>query len=326
MLFIVLWIPAAIRYGIGTDYFSYVDYYNDIKYGGISRKLEVGFIFIYKLLIMLNLDVQWFFVITSFFTILFTLLSFKKHFYFSVLLYNLFLLYLYSYNIVRQALAVAIVMYAISNIIRGNAKKYVFLVCMASLFHISAILFLPFFLFSKINYKITIPLMIIIILSIVQMDIKSFIENLPMVGKYAFYFNNSFYGVQGIQSVAGILVRAIPIFFAVLLSKKIFKENCGYNFIIVLSFSYLMALILARKFFIFYRLIQLFLIAQVFIIPLLLKSIRPSSIFYSSLRYGIFFLVIVFNLFIYERYITNTKNEIFNGVRNIIPYESIFVR
>jgi hypothetical protein len=328
--FLCLWIPAAIRVGIGKDYYSYVDILHQVKIGDPEEGIEPGFILINKFILFFNLDYQWLFVITSFLTLLFVFLSIRKHFSLSILFYVILLLYLYSYNTVRQNLAIVIIMYAITNLMEGRRFKYVVLVLFASTFHLISLIFVPFVFLHKINYKIIIYGSVIICASVIglvflsSVDIGSLFMEVPIIGEnYAGYFLSDFYGEAKDVSLLGIFARLFYGVVILLFSNRILKTMPQYGIVVIMVMIYICSVMLITRYFLFYRLIQVFLISLVFMLPVLINSIRKNSLFNLSLRYAIFVAIIIIGLVSYERFITAEDSAVFGG-RNIVPYNSIF--
>ena len=154
LTFMFLFIPAALRYGIGTDYLNYkriiLNGFQHHKYDAF----ESGWIPILKLIDCLNLDVHWFFVGTSFLTILFIFLSAEKEDFYLVILCYVPFAYIESYSLVRQSLATVIGMYAIKQWINNKRIKSILFVAIAFSFHKSAAFFFAMLPFINQDWKI----------------------------------------------------------------------------------------------------------------------------------------------------------------------------
>ena len=144
---------ASIRYNVGTDYVSYIEIYNRVKYYTIidiiNSNKEILFIIITKFLGLFS-NYQIMFAIISALTIYIVYKAIldnreKKSLGIMFFLY-LFLNYTNSYNIIRQSLAVAIVAYSYKYIFSRNFKNFLITILIATMFHTSAIFVLPFYL------------------------------------------------------------------------------------------------------------------------------------------------------------------------------------
>ena len=139
-------IAFGIREGFGTDYYDiYVKGYNEIQAGFASR-FELGFVTLCRLLILFGLDYHSMFFVTSFLTVF---LVYRAIYSQSlgpiwgvyIFLFGGFLFF--SSNGIRQALAASILLNALPFATRGDTIKFCIAVLAASLFHTTALLFIP---------------------------------------------------------------------------------------------------------------------------------------------------------------------------------------
>ncbi len=120
--FLALFLPSALRFDVGTDYSSkqfylgYVEVFRVYADGGSMRfGIDPGFLALIRLTVALGGNVQWFFVITSALVCGLTLRTCRRLSCSPTLSVALFLvagLYLESFNIVRQWVAIACVLNA----------------------------------------------------------------------------------------------------------------------------------------------------------------------------------------------------------------------
>lgn len=149
---------SSLRYYVGTDYDNYLNLYNTTKNYSFLQIFKEGeeilFLIIIKIASLFD-NYQVVFAIMAFLTVFImyaTLLNYKE----KLSLGFLFFLYLFmsfasSFNLVKQALAVVIVAYSYKFIFERNFKKFVLAIIIASLFHVSALLFLPFYFISSVK-------------------------------------------------------------------------------------------------------------------------------------------------------------------------------
>ena len=150
-----LFLVAALRYGIGADYFSYIHIFQLAEIG-IFPKIEFLFNFTNLAIAYVGLSEQWFFIVCAALFCFFTYRAIFEESPYPVL--SVFLLlgmyfFLASLNIVRQMVGASILLFGIKFIISGELKKYVLCVIAAFGFHFSCILFLPFYWLR--NFKMT---------------------------------------------------------------------------------------------------------------------------------------------------------------------------
>src|SRR5699024_6886954 len=155
-VFICLLIPsilAGLRYKVGTDYEAYVLIYN--KVNGLSyleflqtNNYEIGFFTLEKIAMWTG-DVKILFFLSSFITLFFIYLALKQHInIFPITLgYMLYIFTIFpdSLNAVRQQLAIAIVVYSLKYIFDKKLYKFLLFTLLASTFHITALIVLPFY-------------------------------------------------------------------------------------------------------------------------------------------------------------------------------------
>lgn len=156
---------CGLRKNVGTDYGLYKFYYGNL---GKGSRFEIGFknlmIFCNKIGCSYNVFI---FIIAAITIILFYLLI-KRYskkpadsiFYFVTLGYYAFL-----FNIIRQMLAISISLFGIKYIKEKNFIKYLVVIVIASLFHLSALIMIPVYFLLKLpnNRKINIALIFICI-------------------------------------------------------------------------------------------------------------------------------------------------------------------
>ncbi|MBB7221573.1 EpsG family protein, partial [Escherichia coli] len=94
-LFMSLFIPAAIRYGVGLDFFNYVDIFEFPDY--YRGQIEIGFYLIVKALSSLGLGYQSLFILCSALTLFFFIKSMDKENAWASTLIFICTLYLSSY-------------------------------------------------------------------------------------------------------------------------------------------------------------------------------------------------------------------------------------
>lgn len=143
---LIVAIAFGIREGFGTDYYDiYVKGYNEIQAGFTSR-FELGFVVLCRLLILFGFDYHSMFLVTSFLTVYFVYRAIYRQsmgpiWGVYIFLFGGFLFF--SSNGVRQAVAASILLNALPYASRGESVKYCIVVLAASLFHSTALLFLP---------------------------------------------------------------------------------------------------------------------------------------------------------------------------------------
>lgn len=213
-LMFVLFLIAALRNNVGTDYANYKQAF-EYYLAGINPtwfNFEKGFIFLINLFMALKLDLQIWFAAFAGIIMYFTFRSYKKsslNVMFSIYLYFALYFYFGSLNVVRQFIALSFVLCAIGALIKKQYFKYIVWILLASLFHTTALIMLPFALIAA--HKSRIPAYVWAGLSVlfVAFFAKPLMSFLAMLlPKYASYLNYSGGGasVNLIISVAMLLL------------------------------------------------------------------------------------------------------------------------
>lgn len=207
-MLILLCTISALRYHLGNDYDTYVmDYYLyenfelDVLLNYVRREpTETLIIYVLN---SLNFDYQSLFIVYSIVTFLLVWLILKNVLksYQLVLIavivfavdYNMMW---YSYSIIRQFVAALLCLYSVKYIEANHFMKFTLTVIFASIWHYSAIVFLLVYLIprKKIGVKLY-SLMIAVGMvgfytNITTAILNVFLEQLPLVGDYAWYLTD----------------------------------------------------------------------------------------------------------------------------------------
>lgn len=142
--FVVIALFVGLRYNVGTDFESYSDYFHTTYFF-----LEPGFNWLVETLWKYDYGEMYLFLIMSLLTYLFTFLAVERNSdikdYFPVILMLTLLTITTTCNGIRQALAVAVFLFASRFIKSRNIYMFLALVAFAFLFHKSILLVIPFY-------------------------------------------------------------------------------------------------------------------------------------------------------------------------------------
>lgn len=176
-----LWVPlfilvlfASFRdYRVGTDTGGYVkNFINqlDYRYFNFHDGIEFGYQFIEYFLLRITHNYFWLFFVTSFIVVFSYLYIFRKNskdYTSSVFIFITLGTYTFFFNGLRQGLAMAVFAFAIPYLITKKFYKY-FLICiLASLFHTTAILMVPFYLLVNLKVKLVYKLITVFLGSLI---------------------------------------------------------------------------------------------------------------------------------------------------------------
>ncbi len=278
---------STLRYGIGTDYFSYFYYYDEIASGNIKTHMEALFT---------ALNYLAFLVFNRYRAVLFlSSLLISTFVYFSVTtvfsgwrsglsMWIFYCVYFSaSLNVMRQIIALSLVIFALVNLKNGGILKFILLVFLATLFHISALIafsFLMIYFLSGTKRGIYIYLISNGALSIVfALFGGKILRLLPafMKIKYEKYFINPFGSVVSLEFLGDIfpsvVMACVPaIFYLIFMKNK--DDNRIFFLVSLLSIPMLM---LGYSFSYFQRLIYYFDLAQMFTFPIICHSMEKNK-------------------------------------------------
>lgn len=160
-LAIASWLPFAIigsiRYHVGTDWPIYNSFFYSINQGG-ERFSEIGFNLLNQFLYLFSKDSQIIFAVTTILTTYFVFRAIYSQSVcipMSILIFVISADYFSSLNQLRQALAMAIFLYALQYVWKRDWKRYFLWIFIALLFHNSAIIYFPVYFLrgKKVNLK-----------------------------------------------------------------------------------------------------------------------------------------------------------------------------
>ncbi len=238
----------AVRYGIGTDYFSYASAFNRLQLIGFEGRFEWAYVLLNIIVGRLGGSLELLFLIIAIIMFLFLYLSLKEYSNsisvgIGMLAYML-LFYQMSFNMVRHSVAMVVCLYSIKYIHEKRPLKFLMLVLLATGFHNSAIILIPAYIVSKQlsegKRKIS-RLLIFTISTIGVLSIDSLItpilKSIHQLNYYLFYIQN-----ETGEFTFNYLIRHAPfVLVGIFLIKYIKRDDTRYIFLFSL---YIMSLIL----------------------------------------------------------------------------------
>jgi len=148
---------------VGRDYISVANTYSRIARGLITssdvRWFGMPLIYFCQFICKIfGQDPFWFYLIIGILTIVFiykAILCNSDNPVFSLFIFICFCLFYQAFNQSRQILALSIILYSYKYIVERNLLKYVLLILFASIFHNTALIFIPiyFLRYIKLNWK-----------------------------------------------------------------------------------------------------------------------------------------------------------------------------
>lgn len=248
--FVIIIIPpvfiSTIRFGVGTDYFNYIEIYERVNswpshavwsfYGN-----EPLFLLLNKLSFYLFSSEIGVFLFSSIIIHIFIVMGidyFKKNISMSLALFLYYvILFNFGLNGIRTTIAIAIVFFAIRYIHKSKFIPYLFWILIATMFHNTAIICLIFFLLVQKKRKLVTSMrnfyyycVIILTPIILVFAINAFV-NFPIFSNYAHYFTN-----DRLTFRVGFLLDILPVLVPLFLYKKhIIAKDRSYEPLINLA-------------------------------------------------------------------------------------------
>jgi len=282
--FFILFIPTALRYGVGTDFFSYYNIYNHPE---LHSRIEAGFASVNSILRYFNLSAQWGMAAYAFIFFYVSIRSYpkKSSWVFHVLFISSLLFF--SFNGIRQSIAVAFISLSILFFINKEVLKSITYTIIGGFFHKSAFIILPIIILYRlpinnhIKTKITPIFVILIVLASIAMGPLAFSSlehavhyfNIP----YSHYFNSSYFEKRHINTGILLILKTTSISILLFYTRRIISLNERYWIIIIITFFYLLFYSLSYHSAVFGRLSYVFIIGPIYIIYICLVYSKKSA-------------------------------------------------
>ncbi|MCX2747050.1 EpsG family protein [Arthrobacter sp. MI7-26] len=222
--FLILFLIAALRYGIGTDYwFRYAPLFEQIQHGDVNGQ-EPGYVLLNKAVGLITDDYQGIFVVTSFLTIalfyrFFLRMSINPAL--SVFIYAFGGFYLEDFNLVKQGLAIAILVNTFEFALRKKHLAFVLATLLAASFHASALAWFAVWPLMWIRVgraaRIVIALAMILAILLVPQTVSLLVEQ--FAPSYAWYFDSNYGATRSIHPAVVTVALAALAFTLVKVGK-----------------------------------------------------------------------------------------------------------
>ena len=227
---------AALRYPVGTDFWTYLHIWNgDINksYTDIFEHFysEPGFHLISKLTGDYG-DERCYFGAWASLTLIPAIISFKKQFngQYLGLFSFLFLLTTFtsSFNIIRQGIAVTFTFVASDYVFRRDLRKFILCIIIAMMFHFSAIIFAPaYYLYSKGKLITPTRGLFLLIVFIGVLFATSLVESLSGISGFEKY---SVYAEADSRAHNRSLILSVILFIIFICHRKAMERTDGRTY------------------------------------------------------------------------------------------------
>jgi len=313
---------STLRYGIGTDYFSYSYFYDEVASGNIKTNMEPLFTALNYLSFLIFNRYRGVLFLSSLLVSTLVYLSVSKALSGWKSALSIWIFYCVyfsaSLNVMRQIIALSLIVYALVNLKSGEILKYLLLVLLAALFHVSALVafsFLVIYYLSKSKRGINIYLVSNGILSaafaLFGGKVLSLLPAFIKV-KYEKYFTNPTGRVVDLKFIMDVfptlVLACVPAIFYLLYVKN--KEDNAVFFLV--SLLTVPMLMLGYSFSYFQRLIYYFDFTYMLTFPIICGSMAKNRH-----AYPLFICFILFFGFYFW------YSSYYLGGNEIFPYVSV---
>jgi hypothetical protein len=282
ILFGLLIFIASIRYGVGTDYFTYLNFFANINDLNQFNHFEIGLriiSIIFKNLGLESIHLFGVFALISIIPLSIGVFNNSYFPFFSFFIYFNAFYPNYIFNAVGQGITMGIFIYLIDDITKNNYKRVFIWSIIAFLFHKSGILILVAYLFSRIkfNYRF---FLVSIAISLVLFPLRNLYSNLiinilPFQLEKQILFYSSVFKDQ--VTFIGLIQRLLILFPFINFYKKAIitkKEQIifrmyflGFIFYILFSFQGMFAT----------RINMFFRILEIIMFPILIRRSKNKT-------------------------------------------------
>lgn len=312
ILFIPPLLLASLRMNVGTDYTVYLTE----KIPGVLNNWNVGIEPLYRIVIRLGAllgNYQIIFAVTHLIILYFVaeaILKNRESISVSIIALWGTGFFNYSLNIMRQAIVMAIFLYAVQ-FIDSNKKKYIILIIIACFFHTSAVIYLAYFFVRNIKVHAAISLILLGVVWTMKDVVRSVLIILVNhIGKYSQYFGSILDTNKNGWAFLIINLLIYVLFLLVLVTSKSDSILNRYVFIqYIATFITVLSSVIPN----YERLMYLFMAVQIISLPYLIRKINNWG-------YRILFIVIIVLLYLLLFY----RLFILSNIGDTFPYTSIF--
>ncbi|WP_252722909.1 EpsG family protein [Treponema pedis] len=301
---------AGLRFGIGTDYYSYKEIYENIHSLGY---IEYGWKYLNLFFSSVGLSYEF---TVFFFSVIVNVLIFKfiKKYsispFYSLILYVFLNYYFFAFNVIRQMLAISIFLNGLEFLLRKKNIRFILFTLFASLFHYTALIGIFYIFLRKIKnigvfiifWIISIPFIVLPVQSII-------IKIIPSSFTYAGYFASKFFEKASSLSLIKLIIPNMFVFLALLFIAA-FKDSKDSFWLKVFLFSVAVANT-ANGVNVLMRINYIFQISEIIFYPLFLSKL--SKEYSLPVRYLMFMYFILFFV----------GTVIVQGAQGVTPYRSI---
>ncbi len=308
-----VWFITAFRYDVGTDYFyTYVPRF-ELSLNGQDPFNEFIFNLLYRILVVLGLDVVWVFIITGAVIvggIYRFCFKYSKIPLLSIALFFAAGIYFSSLNNVRQYVAMVIGLFGMYQ--TKNLKAFALFI-ISGLTHVSGFAYIPLFLFlkiSKLNFSRTKYFVCAAIGFVASYVIFIVLKQFLLTTRYAYFFDSF---IDNKFSMSDLIVNFVLFVLSVFYFDNRDEEYKKLAIISAISVTVCFVGIFLRSMELTGRILRIFTIFQLTQVPVLIlkdRNVIMRNIY--CILFVLLFGVLTFNAIV------------LNGTHEVLPYRFVF--
>src|SRR5690625_4593512 len=264
--FLILTFISAFRGSeVGTDTENYIGIFRLYVLGALDPHSETGFALLNQIISYISTHPQSIIIVSSILInlgIMHFIYHNSKNAWLSVYLYITLFYYFFSFNLVRQFIAMSIVLFAWNFLKQGKVIRFILIVLLASTFHTTALIGL-ILIFVYLGRRSLVLVPLIMLSAIVAVFGTNFIMGLviDLFPRYATYYQNAE------QSTGGIM--PVVLYFMIFIALYLLRDKGDQHYNIMLSIAAICAALSILNYFhfLFYRPAFYFNIFAIVIIP-----------------------------------------------------------
>lgn len=309
---------TGFRYGVGQDYFyTYVPYFKGVRAGTILPDSEIGFFALNWVVSRFTDSPTLVFLVCSIVFFTCTYAAIMKLSYHPIM--SVFLIFGMSYlfifmNVMRQMVAVSVLLYSIQFIQDRRPALFAVCVILAASVHISSLIFLVAYFLPMIRINIPICLALVCIFSIFKTQIAGLLNLIISKTQYAGYIGSVFDTDESGSVV--IALNLIVLFFSLVAPAIYGKMLTGqYNLLLWCQLISTLIAIMSGSIPLSQRVRWVFSLSSIILLPNAIEMIEDEKIR---------FLVQAAVIILYTIYIIITIG-LWNG-NNVVPYQCVLFR
>ena len=286
-IFLFLGLFSALRGPeVGNDTKHYLDIYQGIisteYYYGYLIRYEIGYVWLNRICGYISHNIQTIIIVSATITTigyLYFFRTYSKSIYLSILMFICLRYYDQTLNIIRECIAICIILYSFKYIIRSKFIPYCISIIIAFLFHKTAIVFLSAWWISKIKFTKRNLYLIFFISIVVSFQFSVIFQKLLNIFEsYSYYDGGQYFGETRIATILMLILQSL--FFCISLyirNKNIDRIKRQDDFMLLLWFVGICILLVSTQFNLLDRVATYFNVFSLVVFPNMLSIIKNKT-------------------------------------------------